>query len=227
MDVRYLVAPFLLAACASAQTPPLSLGSVQAMPPRALAERLIGRAAARSIVEAEMDPPIVQGGLPSSVRLIERGRPHGNDLCVQRVHHVTPVAEGQVVTAGGRVTQRIALAPRCRTVAAQRFASVNPGVGLDLAAALLRNVASARTAAAGTGALPFRLTCRDELQQGACRGDGRAALAALPLHQAFLISAPAQIAVGAPSRPLWDVAFLAPGTPHAELLMTWKVPAPF
>ena len=100
---------------------------------------------------------------------------------------------------------------------------------------MLRTLAAAQTAAAGTGELPFRLSCDNRSRRGfECPADLRPVLAALPLHQAFTIERnpfpnncdtsarePGDaVEIGDPDKgEIWDVRLRAMATAEASILL--------
>jgi hypothetical protein len=235
-----------LAATDNAQLPPgYTRAAVEGVATPVLAERLLGQLAARSIERHEVDRPYFTGSALSSIRFYARQRPIGHDICardVQTVFFETIAASdwnartppiNDPPTRVERVDRRdeITLAPDCRMIEGQRFAHIqrlNGGQGL----AILRALIAARDAARGDGTLPFHLTCVDSLRRGACGDNERAALAALPVHQAFLIEryrgdTDGRVLVGSPGSLYWDVRPTAMGTPNAMVIMSWTMPAPF
>jgi len=235
-----------LAATANAQLPPgYTRAAVEGVATPVLAERLLGQLAARSIERHEVDPPYFTGSALGSIRFYARQRPIGHDICAREVQSVffetiaasdwnapTPPINDPP-TRVERVDRRdeITLAPDCRMAEGQRFAHVQRLSG-EQGLAILRALAAARDTARGTGTLPFQLTCVDSLRRGACGDNERAALAALPVHLAFLIEryrgdTDGRVLVGALGSLYWDVRLTAMGTQYAMVIMSWTMPAPF
>jgi len=235
-----------VAAAAVAQLPPgYSRAAVEGVPTSVLAERLLGQLAARSIERHEIDRPYFTGSALSSIRFYARQRRIARDICAREVQTVffetiaasdwnvraPPISDP--ATRVERVDRRdeIALAPDCRMAEGQRFAHVQRMSGAE-GLAILRSLAAARDAARRDGRLPFHLMCVDSLRRGACSDSERAALAALPLHLAFLIEryrgeTDGRVLVGAPASLYWDVRMTAMGTENAMVVMSWTMPAPF
>lgn len=244
---RLALLVFGLAATANAQLPPgYTRAAVENVSTAVLAERLLGQLAARSIERHEVVRPYFTGSALGSIRFYARQRPIGHDVCAREVQTVffetiaasdwnarTPPINDPP-TRVERVERRdeITLAPDCRMIDGQRFAHVQPGASAEQGLATLRALARVRDAARADGPLPFHLACMDAHQRNACRGDGRAALAALPLHQAFLIdryraTGGGQVAIGVPGGLYWDIHITALGETYASVTMSWTMPAPF
>lgn len=240
--VRFALAAMVAAPATAQPVPAYSLETISNVPTARLAEQLLGREAAADVQSHE----VFDGGLVEvllGVRFEHRPRPVSAELCGRQVDYVAFSPVGTVapdsvpqqrVAEPGRVVQRteIALAPDCRLAPGQSFA-IPHGVSREAAADALRAVIAARAAARGAGALAFSFTCADELGQGACGDDGRAALAGLRTEQAWLIEPvpgrPGQVrvVVGEPGQVFWELRFAAGQTELTDLAMTRKVPAPF
>lgn len=137
-----------------------------------------------------------------------------------------------------------ALAPACADLPGRRFAVVlrssQNAISDSEAIAILRTLAAARAAAAGTGPLPFRLSCDNRSRRNfECPADLRSVLAALPLHQAFTIernpfpnncdtSAREQgdaVEIGGPhDNDIWDARLRDMGTAQAEVILIRQFP---
>ena len=233
----------LLLAVEPAEPQIYSYDSIRQVPAPELAERLLGAELAADIVQIEVEPLGLVEQL-GSVRLVHRPQPLEADGCTRRVDSVFfyPVASVDAQTPPRQVRTRpesrlrgleVALAPACRLDAGQRFAALSRGIGAHDGAATLRRLNMARRAAAASGDLPFRFSCEDTTGQRACGGDGRAALAGLPVEQTRLIVLPRapvgalQAIVGEPGQLYWEVTMTGSETDLTDLVMTRRVPAPF
>jgi len=169
-----------LASTAAFAQPPVSVGG------RAFAEQILG--AERGARVDRIDAlPIWMVPTATRIRFYYPPTPHQGDLC-RRAGHETTVIFDPVRQGRERLTDlvELALGPDCRS-ADRPFAVVERGVVLTEAADSLRAARDAQAAAAAGGALPFDLTCEDELGWG-CPEGGRATLAALPIDQARIIN---------------------------------------
>jgi hypothetical protein len=221
----------------------LSYETASAMRAQELAHRLLPPERAARVERAEVQQDARSDAL-SHIKLFHRPGPLGDRFCGQAADFVSfDAPEGSLAAAAGerapmqagepREVLLIALAPGCRMAAGQAFAYLNPGVEPAAGQRVLEDLAAAKDAAAGPGPLPFSLRCEDTLGQGKCPGDGRSALAALPLEQAWLVSGgdgdppSPRVTIGWRGSLYWDVAVRDFGTDKAEFSMVWKAPAPF
>ncbi len=211
-----------------------------------LAQRLFGPEVAAVATGHVVDPPAVPGGPLEAVSFDVPPRPIGPDLCRQDrpSAYFNPIARKRVVPPGdapSRISftsrhERLAVAPNCRMVPGQRFAKPIIGLPLEKSVAVLRSLNAARSAAAGPGPLPFKLTCVDSRSRkgSKCGNDPRAALASLPLFEAFRIDRRRYqddvhiVNIGDPAGvdedlPYWEVELRAMGSKQAEIRMAWTV----
>jgi hypothetical protein len=210
-----------------------------------LAQRLLGPQAASAALSHVVDPPSRPGEQLTVILFTFSPRPIGDDICAKdeaSVYFVPIVKRGAPrppdaptrIFERGQLT-RIALAPGCRMAPGQHFARPIFGMPLEKSIDLLRSLNAARAAAAAPGPLSFRLSCRDhQSRQAMCGGDPRAALASLPLAQAFRIersddiAGAFQVRIGDPASsdedlPFWKIDLVAIGTDRAEIRMVWDV----
>ena len=252
----------LILGCAT-PTPPYSgpahtRASIAGLSTAALAAQLLEPAEAATVEGHWIGEPAYGGDPLDGVHFDGRPRPLGEDICgrdsiyavMRRVdprdRRVDPPVRPDHVV---RWT-RIALVHDCETLPNRRFAWVGfrhagdgPRLDTEGGIAILRRLAFARAAAAGTGPLPFRLRCNpnDSLDRFECPADVRALLAALPLHQAISIDRGpfAQNTLCGPpqgagdsveillpaeferSRHLWEVRLNEMGTDRAEIVLSW------
>lgn len=188
------------------------------------------------------------------IRFRARERPVGPDICERAGYSITffPTkrARGderpEMPAWADKVYRysRYALAPDCRELRGRRFANVL-GAGHNFipdseGITILRNLAAAQAAAAGPGALPFRLSCVDySLDPDPCASDIRAVLAGLPLHHAFTVERHPSphncdyssrdegdaVEIGQPEdREVWDVRLRHLGTAEAEVVLIRQFP---
>jgi hypothetical protein len=211
-------------------------------PARAVIERILGRDLAANIESYSLDPNSFDpNGALMSARFFGRPRPATADICLRDVDIVgfEPIAGLSDATIRGDSPSRvarfarasgIALAPGCRLAAGQGFAYVGEHIGLETAMRALAAVGAARRDAAMPGPLPLRFTCRDDLHGDHCPGDGRGALAALPLEQTAIIEIDAGggIRFDIPGqRAYWAVRLVGLGTDQAALTLVAQAPPPF
>jgi hypothetical protein len=204
---RLSLGTFCLAAIAcldlSAATAQLPGGftraSLAGVPVHDVAERLLGRDLAATVESYSLDPNFsYPNGSLMSARFFHRPQPATAEICARTVDIVEfePIAglsdatfsrdSPSFVEGLARATE-IALAPGCRLMDHQPFAGIVSGIELADAIRVLTFLSTARRAAAGPGALPLQLTCHEALQRDHCRGDGREALATLPLERTLMI----------------------------------------
>jgi hypothetical protein len=181
------------------------------------------------------------------IHLRSRPRPIGADICERTDWTITfyPAKRAagderpEMPAWAGDFHRRSdhALAPGCRDLPGLSFAR-DMGVGDDRltdeqSIAILRALASAQAAAAGSSPLTFRLSCVNySFEKDACAGDLRAILAGLPLHRAFSVERHPHphncsglardegdaVEIGDPEdRSVWDVRLRHLGTDKAEV----------
>jgi hypothetical protein len=245
--LRGLCCAFALAclgpACARAALPGgFTRANLAGVPVHAVAERILGRDFAANIESYSLDANLVYpGGALMSARFF--GRPHAAtaEICARNVDIVdfSPI-EGlsdatlsrdspSHVARFARATE-ISYAPGCRLAAGQAFAFVGEHIGPETAMRALAALAAARRAASLSGRLPLRYTCRDDLHGDHCRGDGRAALATLPLEQVLRIEVDAGGGIGFDlpgERVFWALRLTGLGTDQAALTIVAQAPPPF
>jgi hypothetical protein len=234
------------AAQALAQTnAPLTYRAIRETLSSAMALRLLGPEQSADVERIEARREMM---LPATVEvhLFHRPVPLGRSYCRQLVHDLylsTIRHEGSQIVADDDALQKmhdpsqsssLARAPACRLRAGQRFAAIDPD-NLDGAMWALDRLAVAQAAALGpTRRIPFRLTCRDEIERDPdrCRRGVRDVLAHLPLDQACSVYAadddPQIVEVDlCTDGPLWVVRIDSAGRVPARLSMLWKDPDPF
>jgi hypothetical protein len=233
---------FVFAAAARAE-PPLTFRAIRALLPATVALRLLGPERGAEIVRIETRPNAGMAPGVLEVRLFSRAVAVGPNHCLQPLYRVTlttltpghfELAEDEALRVGHvDETALIARAPACRLSEGQQFAEFRPG--LDEAAAMraLDDLAYAQ-AAAGGRRLPFRLSCRDEVDRDPdlCRRGARDVLAHLPLDQACDVDSdeddPHAVAVTlCLHESQWTLSMRDFHTNRARLSMLWKDPDPF
>jgi hypothetical protein len=203
----------MLAAAAPAPRDPrptYTRASVAPLSTAELAARFLDPADAATIEGHWIGEALVPSDYLQDIHFIARPRPLGADICGRDTLHVNlrlvnpadyrgrtdpPVRAEPAI----RET-RIALAPGCAELPGRRFATIgrrHAGDGPRLSDAdgirILRALAGARAAAAGSGPLPFRLRCGVDGEYPVshpCPSDLRALLAGLPLHRILSIDRP-------------------------------------
>ena len=243
---------------ASYSGPTYTRASIAGLTTAALAARLLDPAEAATVEGHWLNEPAYGGDPLSGVHFDGRPRPLAEDICGRDAIFAVmrpvdprdrsldpPVRPDHVV----RWT-RIALVHDCEALPNRRFAWVGfrhategPRLDTEGGIAILRWLAFARAAAAGTEPLPFRLRCNpdDSHERFECPTDVRAVLAGLPLHQAISIDRGpfAQNTLCGPpqgagdsveillpaeferSRHLWEVRLNDMGTDRAEVVLSW------
>ena len=211
-------------------------------PVEQVAERILGRDLAVDVESFSLDPNFpFPGGALMSARFFHRPQPKTAEICGREEDVVgfEPIAGLSDATLSRDSPSRIdhfarlheiSLAPGCRLAPGQSFAYVGEHIGVEAAMRALTALGEARRAAANPGPLPFRYTCRDDLHRDHCRGDGRAALATLPLERTFEIETDGADAVqfSIPGETVyWSVRLTGLGTHHAELELVAQAPPSF
>jgi hypothetical protein len=208
-----------------------------------LAKLLLRPEVAAAIVGHEVEAPVYPADPLRVIRFKLAPIPVGGDICRQDSHDVyfTPtLAEDRLArwpdtptrAAWTSLVTRITLAPDCRLVDGQRFASFSSILSLDQAIGVLRSLVAARAAAAAPGPLPFTLTCSSNEREDRCGGDARAALASLPIVEGFGIGGSAYrkgvyvVRLGNPDgidrdEPYWEVELRHMGSKEAAIEMAW------
>lgn len=264
----------LLAACATGAPPApaqpyagptYTRASIAAIPTAVLAAQLLDPAEAATIERHWIGEPAYGGDPLDGVHFQTRPRPLAEDICGRDNVYATMVPADPRIRAADRPVRPyqvvrwtyISPARNCEALPGRRFARIGfrhvdlpraaPRLTVADGIAILRWLAFARAAAAGTGPMPFRLRCdtsgsRLSYPSGFCPADARALLAGLPVHQAIAIDrspfaantlcgAPdtepgdaIEIATGDPHGCVWEVRLQAMGTAQAEIILTQQYP---
>jgi hypothetical protein len=238
-----LLAALAFASRAFAEDPaPLTLRAIREMTPSAVARRLIGPEHAADVERIETQPN--WGMLPGAlqVRLFHRPVPVGRNYCSQSKHQVVLFTAPPTRDVPDDATLRVqytdeintlARASDCRLRTGQQFASL--GVDADVAMRALDNLASAQATAVRGGRLPFRLSCRDEVDRDPdkCRSGARAALAHLPLDLACSVdlhnseNVRTVEVILCPEVSMWMITMREIGIGRGRLTMLWEDIPPF
>ncbi len=193
-----------------------------------------------------LDVPLTTHTL-SSIRFYARPRPLAPDICGRDVLSIDlqPVdgtgenrgsTESSVRAGEMRRVTYISLAPGCAPLPERRFALPLYPLTTAEGMAILRALAAVARTAAASEPLPFRLSCVNlgRERDFECPRDLRAALAALPLHQALTIERNPfpwncdhssrdegdAVEIGEPGKGhVWDVRLRHLGSERAEVVM--------
>lgn len=203
----------------------------QTMSTAQLAARLLPAELARSVVGHKADPPITADGPPTAITFVGKPRPSLDGFCERRSYHV-PVSAGSAMVQGTDL--RLGACPDAPDA---EFAHVNPQATIAESKGALRWLFNARTAARGTEALPFEVACTAEASPDLCAGNARAALADLPVENAFIVDGRFHCQPGesefairqspAVASPVWRVRLVRADKQPPRLQLTWTVPPPF
>lgn len=203
--------------------------------PAAEAERIV-RFDARTL--HAMAPPPRRSDLEAEVDLYTGASATGRNICVRTRY--TAVAQRPSPDADTFTAKRdpipiaqIRWDADCSASAPEVFASVNPGVEVAEASALLARVATFRDAAATGRSATVRVECVSEVQGFECPADPREALARLPVETTHLTGRghgpEGQLYLAMNESTLgqafWDVRITDGAQPTLRLVR--KMPAPF
>ena len=198
-----------------------------------LASDLLPPDLAADAVSHRFGAPITQGGEPTSVRFVGRGRDSGDGFCVGKSYYVSMLhrpegAEPQSPVSGNEV--RLG---GCEGI----FAHVNPDASPEDGKRVLRWLKWAVQTAKSEPPLPFAIGCSDEMpyDEDRCASGARAALAALPLDKVAIITRDND-----PRAHRWTISVTetrlgdtywqlkVDGTPgKSSIDLVWGIPAPF
>lgn len=184
--------------------------------------------------------PIFQNGAPSSIRFVGRATETGDGFCIRKSYYVPIISRGGKADAPAEAEPAIAgneiRVGGCDGI----FAALNRGATLEDGKAVLNWLAWARATTGFKNTPTIAISCRDEVNHKRCDAGARAALAALPLDKAIIITrdyrrAPHRWNVAItetqpgqtqPGQLYWDVQVDA--TPGQEAIdLVWKAPPPF
>lgn len=240
-----------------AQLPPgFTRSGVEGASTAELARRLLGAGAAERAERHSIGPMYIDPSPLEAIAFYFRPTPLAEDICGRSVAvvHFSAIDFGSKAGRQRDAPVRVESIGRgvdiayggCAPLPDRRFALV---LELDTEAAMqvLRALAGARAAAAGTDPLPFGLSCStaDSSDRFACPADMRPVLAALPLHRALTVERrPFPHRPGRPcvreegdsvevedperrppmSAGIWEVRLKDMGTERAQIVMSWQNP---
>lgn len=198
-----------------------------------LASELLPPEMAADAVSHVVGRGILQDGPPSSVRFEGRAAENNDGFCSRKTYYVwirLKSKDGEGEPQKPVVGSKLRLG-KCDGL----FAYVNAGPNLDDAKKVFAWLGWAQRLAQGPSPLPFALTCKSETEQDRCAIGGRAALAALPLGKATVVTRnfyrvphrwDVAVTESEPGQLYWEVKIDAtPGA--ASIDLGWRIPAPF
>jgi hypothetical protein len=245
--------------------PTYTRASIASMSTAVLAAQLLDPAEAATVERHWIGEPSYGGDPLDGIHFEVRPRPLAQDICGRdNVYAVTTKVDPRERSLDARVRPEqvlrwtyITLAHDCEALPGRRFARIGfrhvdlpaagPRLTVEDGTAILRWLAFARAAAAGTGPMPFRLRCdpvgaAHSDVSGFCPADIRALLAGLPIHQAITIDrAPfatntlcgppdaetgdsIEVTNGDPHGYIWEVRLRDMGSDQAEITLTQQSP---